>query len=545
MEINSYHGKLLTFKEIFCKKYDKFTLDLLQGLDRLGSSNISIKKGELNSYKAAFEYLSNIKFWNNFSLETDVYLGFGLGGTKCDFTIFARPKSYGENKDEENKLIWIDIECKTMEIGNPDFQKVKSDLLSQIEKHKDEFIPNHYPKCIPFVIGFIDDSFQIAYFDNEKIDNISDLLNKSIALDGIANSNDSLIVNLENLGSFNETIFEIGNGKFKLHKEVARVSKNIENKVGNCKAIICLAPAGYGKTAVGFNLFINGTYPTRSLLLLNKKFYYYSYLNSLYPKAFFGSEKFIESIDSNTFSIVDECQRLTKEKLLEIVKKSKTTLLLGDNNQAFYYGDNFMDAKELVKWLSDNNIESKIIKLRQPKRYGEDVQILLESLTKSTSERPKLSSDIDFYKIKISDNENNFVSDYEKDNNKRMFMPTKCVNGIPSINIGGRKFDVIDHKDNIFDHIESDVIGDTFHAISFDVDNDYVYLPNTCLGKLKNKTILTNEICQTDEDKLKYLNELNVLFTRGTKSLHIFFGDVLAYLFARFKLIDKGYKFRN
>ena len=81
-------------------------------------------------------------------------------------------------------------------------------------------------------------------------------------------------------------------------------------------------------------------------------------------------------------------------------------------------------------------------------------------------------------------------------------------------------------------------IGHTLHAISFDVENNFVYLKNVKISNVHGKDILTKEGCNTkDEESItKFLNELNILFTRGKKSLNIYTSDFEVYLYLSRKL---------
>ncbi len=81
-------------------------------------------------------------------------------------------------------------------------------------------------------------------------------------------------------------------------------------------------------------------------------------------------------------------------------------------------------------------------------------------------------------------------------------------------------------------------IGHTLHAISFDVENNYIFLKNVRVIRKKGKDILVKEgeDIRNEEKITKFLNELNILFTRGKKSLNIYTNDLEVYLYLNKKL---------
>lgn len=81
-------------------------------------------------------------------------------------------------------------------------------------------------------------------------------------------------------------------------------------------------------------------------------------------------------------------------------------------------------------------------------------------------------------------------------------------------------------------------LGHTLHAISFDVENNYIYLNNVCVASKKGKDVLMKKDNESsNKEKItKFLNELNILFTRGKKSLNIYTNDLEVYLYLNKKL---------
>lgn len=81
-------------------------------------------------------------------------------------------------------------------------------------------------------------------------------------------------------------------------------------------------------------------------------------------------------------------------------------------------------------------------------------------------------------------------------------------------------------------------LGHTLHAISFDVENNYICLKNVCVVNKKGKDLLMrkNDDSFNEERITKFLNELNILFTRGKKTLNIYTDDLEVYLYLNKKL---------
>ena len=108
------------------------------------------------------------------------------------------------------------------------------------------------------------------------------------------------------------------------------------------------------------------------------------------------------------------------------------------------------------------------------------------------------------------------------------------------IPIGDEKFYMADRDFYAFSVSTSseDCIGHTLHAISFDVENNYVYLDNVCIiNKSGKDTLVKKDSDYKNEEMIrKFLNELNILFNRGKKSLNIYTTDFEVYLFLNKKL---------
>ena len=87
------------------------------------------------------------------------------------------------------------------------------------------------------------------------------------------------------------------------------------------------------------------------------------------------------------------------------------------------------------------------------------------------------------------------------------------------------------------DYVNEDIIGNTLHAISFDVEHCYVYLPDLKIKEEQGKIYFINNSTTDNEKTRKLHNELTILFSRGQLSLNIMVNDLKTYL-----LLNRRYK---
>ena len=81
--------------------------------------------------------------------------------------------------------------------------------------------------------------------------------------------------------------------------------------------------------------------------------------------------------------------------------------------------------------------------------------------------------------------------------------------------------------------------GTTYHALSFDIDHCFVCLKKTEMITFNKKRIMyysPYNKAPSLSDIQVYLNELNILFTRGRKSLNIYVENVSTYLYLSYLL---------
>ena len=74
------------------------------------------------------------------------------------------------------------------------------------------------------------------------------------------------------------------------------------------------------------------------------------------------------------------------------------------------------------------------------------------------------------------------------------------------------------------------------HALSFDVDHGFIYLPTVKIVKSNRQNKIYYQDVIDNDDVTKFMNELNILFSRGRKSLNIFVNDIHTYLFLKARL---------
>lgn len=241
-------------------------------------------------------------------------------------------------------------------------------------------------------------------------------------------------------------------------------------------------------------------------------------------------------------SIVDECQRLSIKDIVEIVKKSKFTFLFGDNKQAFFKNNILDSGKQLKEKLENEyrfNVSLRVLK--KSRRYNDEVNIALEFLTNPSNKKPKISLPTD-YKIDVFYDENKFIDEYESTTGiKKIYTP--IYHSCNELIIGNRKFIKAKYNDDGFSvwSDSANYYGITFHALSFDIDHCFVYLKSTNMIKFNNKQYIfyKNNIEGIEYSDIQiYMNELNVLFTRGRKSLKILADDIETYLYLN-SLINK------
>lgn len=300
-----------------------------------------------------------------------------------------------------------------------------------------------------------------------------------------------------------------------------------------------MSSPGTGKTVVAFKLFFEN--PDTMFLIMNQKFYNSLGLTKYFieGRCFFGSDTFLNNDLTDKIVIIDEVQRLSKEKILEIINSSKASVLFGDTGQAFMPNDLELDGHKLIEYLKENSVYVHNKELKRSKRYNDSVEKALNFLT-SRNITLKEKIVLEDYKINLFYDVKDFLNEYHSCKGAKKMFTTYDYKSNDSLLIGDEIFSMADKKFYEFaiSAGPENFIGHTLHAISFDVENNFIYLKNVCVinrGKkdilVKKDSDLSNEINIT-----KFLNELNILFTRGKKTLNIYTNDLEVYLYLNKKL---------
>ena len=438
--------------------------------------------------------------------------------------------------DSDNKNVIIDIEYKS---GIDSKVKLDEQINKRIQDHmKQLFLNEKY-----IVIAMNEDGFYRAnYYNSENNIEIGSLQELQHLFDNLYNNNyvETILTQANDLAGIHSLYNKMENGEFKYYEETKRTTEFILEKINEGrKAIVCLSSPGTGKTVVAFKLFFEND--DTLFLIMNQKFYNSLGLTKYFitGRCFFGTDTFMSQDLTDKIVIIDEVQRLSKETILKIIKKSKATVLFGDTGQSFMPNDLELDGHKLINYLKEKGVYVHSKELKRSKRYNDNVEKALNYLS-SRSNMLKENIILEDYKINIFYDANDFLNSYHLCKDGKKMFTTYSYHQEPSIMIGDEIYYMADRDFYTFSIAAGpeNYIGHTLHAISFDVENCYVYLKNVCIISKKGKDILiSKDNVNIDEEKIKkLLNELNILFTRGKKTLNIYTDDLEVYLFLNKKL---------
>lgn len=520
--------------------YKKLAVEIQRRIDDIPQSDLegalepfgdfewkSFRIDEFKGLLAVFASLIARKCFSNVSEEHLFVFNFSSGVTEMDIVTVLRIGGKG---------VFLDIETK-----NGDDPKLKNKVLSQIRKRNDEHIPQLVNKDPYLVVGFVNEEFvEGIYFDGDKkitlksFDKLSALL--SDATGDVAA--EEYLFQFSSIASIVKVCKSIREHTYSFFEDTRKVSEQLTNYQRQCDCAVVYGNAGTGKSVLALKLFFEN--PESKLLLLNSKLYYAMDLVQDYRsgRATYNSSSFVNLIDKDTISIIDECQRLSLDQMAMIVKLSKFTYLFGDNRQAFSKDGFPEDARKLTEKLSKETSKKIVYKiLKKSKRYSDDVSKVLDTLTSldgRETKNEKLTLPCDF-SVEVVNSEKQFLAMYDRsDGIKKIYVPiADSRNGV--IRIGDRRFDKAISQYDTFSVWPSDeaLFGITYHALSFDIDHCFVFLDKLKYVNFQGKkyfyTASKGEPSSVLDIRL-YLNELNVLFTRGRKSLTIYVEDVQAYL---------------
>ena len=438
-----------------------------------------------------------------------------------------------------DKQLFINFEIKN---GNEE-ERLENSLKLQLEKRKNEYIPQLFKNSSYLLIGILNNQIKMSYFSYETDSKWlnDDELEDKIKNVSYYNSVENYLYQVNNMASIVNIFHNIENGSFKYYEETKRISEAFILRLQNNhdeKGIICYGHAGCGKSVLALKLF--NEIQESKILILNPKLYFTLNMEKYYMsgKASYKPDELINEISDNDIIIVDEAQRLRESQIIDIVKKAKKVIFFGDERQSFKRYENLFTAKELMKFINDETgCKFHIRKLTKSRRYSDEVAEIIENLTSNNPHKTKVTND---YNIEVICSVSEFLNKYDSSiGNKKMYVPFTVKNTGEYI-IGDRIFEIAGFDVNGFSAYEnynSKYIGHTMHALSFDVEDAFVYIPNVFLVKSDRKNkLFKREINYDSDDVIKFMNELNILFSRGRKNLYIYVDDINVYLYLKSRL---------
>ena len=524
--------KKLAFK--IYNSYDSISLQNMRGINPFVSfSWIGFSREEFKNILSLFVFLCNNNFFKSIEDNHPFIFNYSTDVTEMDIAAVL---------EDDSDIYFLDVETK----NGDDEEELINKIKIQIEKRKDDYLPQILKGKNFITIGFVNNSYVCGYyFKNDSCSEITDestLCSLISKMKGHKNQ-DEYLVQSSNLASIVKLCNDIQNGEYKFYEETNKIYSALISKIGTDDAYIVYGNAGTGKSVLALKLFFELN--NSKILLMNSKLFFAFNFNSKYyysNRATFNSNYFLNIIDENTISIVDESQRLPIEFVAKIIEKSKITFLFGDHKQACFSNCTLENGKQLKeKLINDYGFTVSLRLLKKARRYNDDVNNALEYLTSPGMKEPKISLPSD-YKIEIYYDSLKFLEEYDSIKGiKKIYTPV--YHSPNELIIGDKKFTRARFDyDNFSIWTDSmDYYGITYHALSFDIDHCFVYLKSTNIIKYGGKQYIFNREITDDivfSDIQMFLNELNVLFTRGRKSLRILVDDVETYLYLN-ALINK------
>ena len=483
-------------------------------------------KQEFKSLLNLFVSLDNEDCFRIFSDDQTFIFNYSTDVTELDIVTIA---------EKDSNPILIDIESK----NGPEQEVLIKKVKEQLIKRKDDHLLQLMKGKSFLTIGYVNNEFVYAYyFDGSNVFEISnktgvyELLNTFSAHKDV----EDFLLQSSNMASIAKICSDIENGSYKFYDDTNKLYDRLIDKIGKEDASIVYGHAGTGKSVLALKLFFENE--NAKLLIVNSKLYFALSFNKKYyfeNRATFNTDCFLNFIDKDSISIVDECQRISVDVISEIIKKSKMTYLFGDNRQACFKGSTLLKAKELEKELTKFKYKVSSKEISKARRYSDAVDKSLGFLTSKDSNAKEIRLPAD-YQIKLFYDQSKFLAHYRnQDGIKKIYVPVNQAYS-DSINIGGDNFVKADYDDDSFSIWQDshNYYGTTYHALSFDIDHCFVYLKNIHVLSLGKKQVMyyEKELPKEEMNKLDlFLNELNVLFTRGRKSLSILIDDIETYLY--------------
>lgn len=426
------------------------------------------------------------------------------------------------------KMVFIDIEVK----NEPN---AKGKLTKQINKR----IKDHFPQIIPnmkyIVIGICNGFFQTARTNlsgsNKIIKCLGNLTELFVKLNN-SNSVRNCLIQANNLASVHSAFKAIENKTFKYYEETEAFFEYVKRRLSSdTDVILCFSKAGTGKSFAALKLFFE--LENTALLLMNIKFYNSLKLNKYFfnDKCTWKPEVFMTYNFDNKIAIIDECQRLSEEQITDIAIKAKKAVFFGDFDQSFMPNDLLCGKSKIISLIENNGLKVREKPLKQVKRFSESASKVIDYLIdySKNTENPELHG----FDINLYYDEDRFIKKYNECNGIKKIFTTYNHKDDGIISIFKTRFRHAEwnYDDFSIDVMNTYVIGNTLHAISFDVEHCFVYLPDLKIKKENGKVYFINNSTGDDKEKIRKLhNELVILFSRAQISLNICVNDLQAFL---------------
>lgn len=525
-----------TIKQIYAYNPEELTLDEINKFSKFEDKKVKINKKEfVNIINVLGDIINKGAFEN---LYDDQLFFINLSNSIAEFDVLTILLN-------NNKNIIVNIEIKNYkEISKK--AEVQEKLEKQIQNRIDDHLQQMFIDDSYIVLGYINNIFYKGLYKGNELQIIDD--NKMIEILKKCKYNSqaySKIQISDNLSNIQGVYNKLKNNTFKMYTINKRILEKIycfleEDK----KVIMCLAKPGYGKTVLALSLFFNNE--NAKLLILNQKFYNTFYMNEYYNsnKAFFGTDAYISHLNNNTIAIIDEAQRLGKDDLRKIINKSKAVVLFGDTGQAFMITDEFITEEmyeEAIKEIVGNQYEK--IRLKSPIRYSAEVDRALKYLYDKRTERRDLRRIVNF-NINVFNTEEEFFREYNRIAESKKIFKMYTARNLDvdiSVKINGNVYSYIMADRDYWNFSISGNIpafGHTLHAISFDIENVFLYLDNLIYSEERGMPVPDNIDIADDIAFQKYINELDILLTRAKKSLYIYVDDLRTFLWFNEKISD-------
>ena len=506
---------------------DNLTKSALKSLDIFNSFDWSnFKKQEFISIVSALDNILNKTSLPNHQsfvifYETDV--------TEMDVVTVL---------EKDKRPIFVNFEMK-----NGDETILQSSLLNQIKKRQENAMPQLFKDANYLIIGVINNViYKSCYYNSDETiwyegDSVLDVLNTMNSYNNV----NEFLYQVNNMDSIVNVFNKIERNEFKYYDDIKYTTESFVSRLNSRSdenGIICYGNAGCGKTVMALKMF--NELPNAKLLILNPKLFFSLNMEPYFyeKKASYKPEEIEDILESNDILIVDEAQRLNETQIIKLVNLGNKIIFFGDEKQSFGRNGNLYTSKELKKFIMNKTgCKFYVRNLKKSKRYSDEVSTIIDNLTSLKPHKTKKAND---YEINIfCANEEQFIKKYEQTTGlKKIYIPFTISYNSGFI-INNSYYSMADFRENgfsIYENIDPNKMGHTLHALSFDVDHGFVYLPTVKIVKSNRQNKIYYRDVTDNDDVTKFMNELNILFSRGRKSLNIFVNDIHTYLFLKARL---------